>query len=318
MTNNTNTTKMKTNTTTPKEVINSITTELKVKNYITKDITNDVFTTYKISKYGINYNTPIKYRYIGEMTTERTITLSEDSLEANTALLVHHKGVLNIMYPKKFNALKTSEKTIKEDTTYTFNSSEFKKGFEVWLKATGKGKGFQETEYLGRSLFVQMKPDLDIYFTEDKYAPYDAEFINSRGELSLVEIKTRDIDHNDYKDALFETGKLYKMQCNKHHRNAHQMLYINFYKDNKAVCWRLEKYEHVTPITLKAKYQTHGNDMKVNKLFIPLPIAEGYSEDLNFESTHFNKIETKPIVQHNEWSGFTIDFPTQTALFTNI
>src|SRR5690606_29181801 len=146
---------MKTSTTLPKEVINSITTELKVKNYITKEITDNVFTTYKISKSGIDYTTPIKYRYIGEMTAERTITLSEDSLEADTALLMHYKGVLNITYPEKLNVLKTSEKTVKGDTTYTFNSSDFKKGLEVWLKATGKYRGFQETEYLGRLLFVQ-------------------------------------------------------------------------------------------------------------------------------------------------------------------
>lgn len=309
---------MKTNNTTPlpKETIDSITTELKVKNYITKGINNNTttFVTYKITKKGIDYTKAYFFIYLGDMTTERTITLPNYKLDANTALLIHYKGKLNVVLNNKFDALKTSKKTIIEDNAITYNSSEFKKTLEVWLKATGKGKGFQETEYLGRSLFVQMKPDLDIYFTEDKYAPYDAEFTNSRGELTLVEIKTRDIDHNDYKDALFEIGKLYKMQSNKHNRNAHQMLYINFYKDKKAVCWILEKYENVTPITLKSKYQTHGNSMKVDKLFIPLPIKEGYSENLNFESTHFNKIK---IIEQTPYNGVTINFPKQTELFTN-
>lgn len=303
---------MKTTTTLPKELIDSITTELKVKNYITKEVNDNTFTAYKITKRGIDYTTAYSFTYLGDMTTERTITLPNYKLDSNTALLIHYKGELNIVMSNKFNALKTSNKTLIEDNTITYNSSEFKKTLQVWLKATGKYKGFQSTEYLGRSLFVQMKPDLDIYFTEDKFAPYDAEYTSASGQLCLVELKTRDINHDSYKDALFEIKKLSRMKQQKYFRGADKMVYINFYKDKKAVCWVLEAFEADTPITIPSKYQTYGDDRKVNKDFIPLPIEKGWKEDLEFESPHFNKVEEQTPF------SITINEPAQTSIWSSL
>lgn len=297
------------------EILNSITTELKVKNCIPREVNDNVITTYKITPSGIDMSLAYKFRYLGEVTTNRTMELPISYLNENVAILVHFKGQLNVLYPKKYNVLRNSKKTVVEGDYYIINTSEFKKTLEVWLKVSGKGKGFQLTEYLGRSLFVQMKPNLDIYFTEGKYDCYDAEFINSSGVRTLVELKTRDINHTAFDDALFEEGKLYKMKAKMSSRGAGALVYINFYKDKTAVCWNLSLCENIYPTTMKAKYQTYGNTMQVDKRFFKLPIRKGWKEDLKFESTHFNIVEE---VKEQIPFSITINEPAQTSMWSTL
>lgn len=134
---------------------------------------------------------------------------------------------------------------------------------------------FLTTEMLSRVDLLKAFPDNQFEFTTGKYDCYDASTIGVGGKKVLIEIKNRNIKHNQYPTSLFEMGKLEKMLQMKTSLDGEGIYYVANFNDGITLMWNLEEWLHLTPVTIKSKYQTMGDDRKVDKLFIELPTDKG-------------------------------------------
>lgn len=98
---------------------------------------------------------------------------------------------------------------------------------------------FSEHEQKGREKALKYLKDWgEITFTEDPYAPYDAEIKTKGNNTIILEIKDRDIPSTKYDTYLLEKTKYDSL---KEIPGIH--FYVNFFNDGVVGLWNLDRID---------------------------------------------------------------------------
>lgn len=270
--------------------LNQLKEELRIINYIPHSTEDNVVTTTRMTKKGQTKRPTLKFNFLGT-PNQPIVKIDRDLLVKNSALVFEIDNTLRVFYPKIYKDLLRWD--LGDSTeTISLNRGVIEHNAKEVLEMPKDtfSKGFMEDEYLGRMILSNTLPKTNFYFTTGKYATYDAQYWNDKGELILVEIKTRNCKSTEYPTALFEADKkLPNMIEAKKELKADKIVYANIYKDGKILMWDIDKYKGAPRLRMDAKYQTRGNDNKVKKNFLELPVSEAHKINSTYETPFFNK-----------------------------
>lgn len=269
--------------------LNQLKEELRVINYIPHSTEDNVVSTTRMTKKGQTKRPTLKFNFLGT-PNQPIVKIDRNLLVQNSALVFEIDNTLRVFYPKIYKDLlrwdlgdSTETISLNRDVIY-HNAKEV-----LEIPKDTFSKGFMEDEYLGRKIISNTFPKTNFYFTTEKYATYDAQYWNDKGELILVEIKTRNFPSTKHNTAFIERAKMSKLIRTKEDMKGAKVIYLNIFTDGVVVIWNVEEYQKYPTHSIESKYQTRGNDNKVFKDFVKLPIDKAYKINSSYETSFFTK-----------------------------
>ena|SRR5690625_2805714 len=131
---------------------------------------------------------------------------------------------------------------------------------------------FERRELEGRLRTIEVYPEGEFKFTDGKYTCYDAYTEKNGVKDVLIEIKTRDCNHDTYDTAYFEYGKYCNMRRVMESTGARMMVYISHYKDGVSLMWNVTNLHKLPVVELRLSRTTSGDRTMTTKRMYELPI----------------------------------------------
>lgn len=270
--------------------LNQLKEELRIINYIPHSTEDNVVSTTRMTKKGQTKRPTLKFNFLGT-PNQPIVKIDKNLLVQSSALVFEIDNTLRVFYPKIYKDLlrwdlgdSTETISLNRDVIY-HNAKEV-----LEMPKDNFSKGFVEDEYLGRKILSNKYPNTNFYFTPEKYAPHDAQYWNDKGELILVEIKTRNFPSTKYSTAFIERDtKMAKLIEVKKALKGAKVIYLNIFTDRVMTMWDIEEHQNAPSQSVESKYQTRGNDKKVSKDFVKFPIDKAYKTKSTYETPFFTK-----------------------------
>jgi len=146
--------------------------------------------------------------------------------------------------------------------------------------------GFKEYEDKGRNYLTQMFKEYSIDFTSNPFARNDAVFTSTTNKKYVVEVKTRNVTSEAFKDDILEYKKADSLKAISKQLRAEgndvEVLYVMVFSDNIALTYNLtsiwknpEQLKLVRTDIVACNKTTVNCTEKVNKLNYYLPKSIG-------------------------------------------